>query len=310
MSDTLNLAMNENVNRKEILHVRSKVLKAIRDFFLDRDFVEVETPVRVGYPALELHIDAEPSGASFLRTSPELHMKRMLVEGFENIFQMGPCFRQGEHGHLHAPEFTMLEWYRRESNYMDILLDTKALLVSVAQQVLGRTGLVYQGREIELGPVWEVLSVRDAFIAHAGWDPVVAFDFDRFDLDLVEKVEPALPQGYPVVLKDYPVEQAALARCREGDPPVAERWELYVGGIELANAFSELMDADEQRRRFEACAHARREAGRSAYDMDEAFLAALSEDMPPCGGIALGVDRLVMLLADAGTIDQVRAFKE
>lgn len=295
-------------HRQRRLAIRSQVLQAIRTFFLERDFIEVETPVRLPVPALELHIDAEPSGSHFLRTSPELHMKRLLAEGATRIFQMGPCFRRGERGARHRPEYTMLEWYRADADYLDMLADVKALLAFVATTVLGSTRFVYQGAVVELLPVWECLSVSEAFLLHAGWDPVCSYDADRFDLDMVQKVETALIRERPVVLKDYPVEAAALARCREGSPPVAERWELYVAGLELANAFSELADAQEQRHRFEACAQAREKAGQEVYSLDEAFLTCLEAGFPRSGGTALGVDRLVMLLTDTADIDDVCAF--
>jgi len=291
-----------------VLRARSKVLQAIRRFFVERDFIEVETPVRIPAPALETHIDAFPSGRHFLRTSPELQMKRLLAEGCNRVFQLGPCFRRGEKGNRHNPEFTMLEWYRAEANYLDILVDTKALLGFVTREVLGRTGFSYRGVRVEMLPVWECLTVEDAFVRFAGWNPVAHFDPDRFDLDLVGHVEPNMPPGTPTVLKDYPAEAAALARLKPDNPAVAERWELYVGGLELANAFSELTDPAEQRKRFEKCAADRKAAGREVYPMDEPFLEAMGRGIPPCGGAALGMDRLVMLLTDSETIEQVRPF--
>jgi len=291
------------------LHLRSRVLHAIRCFFHERGFTEVETPVRLRAPALELHIDAEPSGDRWLRTSPELHMKRLLAQGHAKIFQMGPCFRRGERGDRHHPEYTMLEWYRAQADYTDILADTKALVAYVAQAVKGGTSIRYLGRPVELLPRWERLTVADAFQQHAGWDPVAAYDEERFNVDLVEKVEPRLPRDVPCVLTDYPAEAAALARRKPANPRVAERWELYIGGLELANAYSELTDPVEQRARFAACAAARRALGKDVYPVDEDFLSALA-GLPPCGGIALGVDRLVMLFADASSLDDVMAFRE
>ena len=291
------------------LELRSRVLQAIRAFVADRDFVEMETPVRVRAPALEQHIDAEPSGDAYLRTSPELHMKRLVAAGAERIYQMGPCFRRGERGDLHHPEFTMLEWFRAHADYTDILVDAKSLILHVARAVTGSDEITYQGRRIDLVR-WERLLVDEAFLLNAGWSPVAGYDGDRFDLDLVEKVEPALPGDVPVVLSDYPAAAAALARRKPSDERVAERWELYIGGLELANAYSELTDAGEQAERFQACAAQREAAGREVYPVDEAFLEALAAGLPPCGGIALGVDRLVMLLADAATLDEVVAFRE
>jgi lysyl-tRNA synthetase class 2 len=292
----------------DALKLRSQILQAIRSFFIGRDYLEVETPVRLPAPALELHIDAEPSGDQWLRTSPELHMKRLLAAGHTRIFELGPCFRQGERGALHRPEFTMLEWYRSGADYRDTLAETRDLIIHVASEVLGRTRAVRKGVTVDLAAEWVVSTVSDAFMAHAGWDPVTDYDADRFDLDLVGQVEPALPHDVPAVLLDYPAEAAALARCRPGPPAVAERWELYIAGLELANAFSELTDPIEQRKRFQECARARKAAKKEVYPLDEPFLEALEGGLKPCSGVALGLDRLVMLLGDFGDIGDVRAF--
>ena len=292
-----------------VLGVRSKLLRVIREFFHERGFLEVETPIRIPAPALELHIDAEPSGNAFLRTSPELHMKRLLAAGHERIFQMGPCFRHGERGNRHHPEYTMLEWYRANADYNDILVDTKALVIRVAQELLGGVDLSYGGREVTLAPVWDWMTVAEAFKRFAGWDPSLKFDADRFDLDLVDKVEPQLPQEVPVVLADYPAEAAALARRKPGSPNVAERWELFIGGMELANAYSELNDPAEQRTRFEECARQRKDLGKIVYPLDEDFLAVIA-NLPPSGGIALGVDRLLMLMTNSASLDDVLPFRD
>ena len=294
-------------DKSGILAARGRVLAAIRKFFADNGFVEVETPVRIDSPALELHIDAEPSGNMYLRTSPELALKRLLAEGMDSVFELGPCFRKGERGDRHNPEYTMLEWYRRDADYMDILDDMRRLIPFVFEQVTGTTRFVYEGMTGDVSEPWRELSVRDVFLEHAGWDPFVSFDANRFDLDLVEKVEPNLNVGRPVIVRDYPRELAALARCRPGDPDVAERWELYIAGMELANAFSELTDSSEQRERFDACARKRNAMGKDVYPVDEAFLQDLKK-LPPCGGVALGVDRLVMLMTGATSIEQVRTF--
>ncbi len=292
----------------DILAIRSRVLQAVRSCFLERGFLEVETPVRLPAPALELHIEAQAAGDYYLRTSPELHLKRLLAAGHEKLFEMGPCFRRGEKGQRHNPEYTMLEWYRTRADYTDVLADCRELLPAVALQTIGTAHVVLDGCTVDLAGEWHCVTVSEVFRDRAGWDPVESFDQDRFDLDMVNIVEPALPGDRPVVLMDYPKEAAALARCRDGNPPVAERWELYVAGLELANAYSELTDSTEQRRRFEECAALRKENGRPVYPMDEPFLDALSSGMPPSGGAALGIDRLVMLLTGADSIGQVRAF--
>jgi elongation factor P--(R)-beta-lysine ligase len=292
------------------METRARVLGAIRQFFTQREFLEVETPVRLRAPAPEIHIDAEPSGDRFLRTSPELHMKRLLTAGYSRIFQMGACFRRGERGTRHNPEYCMLEWYRAHGDSNDILVDTKALVAFLAREILGTTDITYQGRAIQLLPRWERITVADAFKQFAGWDPTARFDADRFDLDMVDKVEPNLPRDVPVILADYPVEAAALARRKDTSPPVADRWELYIGGLELANAYSELTDAAEQRSRFAAWTQRRAELGKDKYPSDDEFLAALDAGMPPAGGIALGVDRLVMLLTNTSSLDDVMLFRE
>ncbi|MFH1477899.1 MAG: EF-P lysine aminoacylase EpmA [Verrucomicrobiota bacterium] len=293
-----------------VLALRARILRAIRQFFDARGFLEVTTPVLIETPALELHIDAIPAGNAWLRTSPELHMKQLLTAGCKRIYQLGPCFRQGERGDKHNPEFTLLEWYRINADYRDILAETKALIAAVAEAALGRTWINFSQTRIELMPIWEVVTVAEVFRTFAGWNPVEHFDAERFDRDLVNKVEPNLPAACPVVLMDYPSAVAALARLKPEDPRVAERWELYIGGLEIANAFSELTDSAEQRARFEACAAERRALGRPVYPLDKNFLAALEAGLPPSTGIALGVDRLVMLLAGAASLDDVLPFRE
>jgi elongation factor P--(R)-beta-lysine ligase len=297
--------------RAAVLALRSRALWAARGFFHERGFVEVETPVRLPAPALEPHIDAIPSGRLHLRTSPELHMKRLLAEfGGGRLFQLGPCFRAGERGARHHPEFTMLEWYRAPGDAAAIMEDARALLIVAARAARGGTVVRRGGGALDLAAPWELIPVRDAFRRWAGWDPVERWDADRFDLDLVDRIEPALPNDRPVALTQYPAAAAALARLDPADPRMAERWELYAGGLELANAYTELTDAAEQRRRFEACAAERRAADRPVYPLDEPFLRAMDRGLPDCGGIALGMDRLVMLLAEAERLADVAAFLE
>jgi len=296
--------------------LRDAVMRSIRAFFDEHGFTEVETPIRLKIPCMELHIDAEPSGDHFLRTSPEIFHKQLLAAGHGRIFEVGKCFRRGELGPLHNPEYTMLEWYRANADYMDVLADTKALIQAVAAPNLrggsvggsGDPASVAEGRDLGSAE-WKILTVSDAFTEFAGWNPVGNYAEDRFDMDLVEKVEPALKQmGGSVVLIDYPVEAAALSRRKPDNPLVAERWELYIDGIEIANAYSELTDPTEQRRRFEVCAERRKALGKETYPIDEAFIQAL-ENMPPSGGVALGVDRLLMLMASADTLDAVLPFR-
>lgn len=278
----------------DFLAIRARVVREIRAFFDERGFIEVDTPVRIPAPAPEPHIDCPPCGGWYLRASPELQMKKLLAAGMERIYQIGPCFREGERGRRHSPEFTMLEWYRANADYNDIAFDMEALVAGVLESAGRRLG----------GP-FRRLPVREAYRRFAGWDPVAAFDQDRFDFDMATKVEPNLPKS-PTFLVDYPAAAASLSRLKADDPRVAERWELYVDGMELANAFTELTDPAEQRARFEAAKAERRELGESDYPLDDDFLAVLGA-MPPSGGVALGVDRLVMLACGAESIDEVRA---
>jgi lysyl-tRNA synthetase class 2 len=297
------------VNCRPVVALKSGLLSSIRDFFHAHGYLEVETPVVVPTPALELHIDACRAGRDFLRTSPELHMKRLLCAGYERIFQVGPCFRAGERGNLHNPEFTMLEWYRAKADYMDILDETRELLLHCAHKCLGRTWIDKNGVRINLSAEWQIFSVAGLFEKYAGWNPAVNFDEKRFEADLLSRVEPRLPKDRPVILMDYPAELAALARLKKDDRRLAERWELYLGGIEIANAFSELTDASEQRKRFEDCARKRAVMGAEAYEPDAEFLAALEDGMPECAGIAIGIDRLVMIFAGNDSLDQVIPFR-
>ncbi len=273
------------------------MMRSIRAFFFERGFTEVETPVRVATPCMEEHIDAEPSGTCFLRTSPEIHHKQLLAGGFKRIFEMGKCFRSGERGRLHHPEYTMLEWYRAATDYFGVLADTRALVERLADEIK------------RPHPEWRVCTVSDLFLDIAGWDPVEAYDADRFNLDLCKRIEPAiLKMGGAVVLIDYPAEESALSRRKAVNPQVAERWELYLDGIETANAYSELTDPDEQRARFKAWGEKRKASARPVYALDESFLTAMAA-MPPAGGAALGVDRLLMWLMGSDSLDAVLPFR-
>jgi lysyl-tRNA synthetase class 2 len=294
---------------RPVLELRAKMLSATRDFFREHGYLEAETPVLVRTPALELHIDACPAGRHYLRTSPELHMKRLLGAGYKNIFQIGPCFRAGERGKLHNPEFTMLEWYRADAGYMDVLAETEDLLRHLAKICLGKLTLERHGKLLDLGADWKLFSLPELFEKFAGWNPAADFNERRFEDDLVNRVEPNLPVDRPVIVLDYPAPVAALARLKPDNPLLAERWELYLAGVEIANAFSELTDADEQRKRFEECARQRRALGREVYELDVEFLAALEKGLPPAAGVALGLDRLVMLFAGADSLDDTLPFR-
>lgn len=279
----------------DVLVRRADIVRSIRAFFDARGFLEVETPVRIAAPAPECHIDCPPVGTGgFLRASPELQMKKLLAAGLEKIYQIGPCFRDGEKGSRHNPEFTMIEWYRRDATYLDIKDDLTALLAALMNEGTRDTSIT-------------TLTVREAYVRYAGWDPWTAWDQDRFDYDMATVIEPKLKElGGGVFLKDYPVQAASLAQVR-GD--VAERWEFYWDGMELANCFTELCDEAEQRRRFAVAKDERKELGEADYPLDEAFFCALPQ-IGSAAGVALGVDRLVMVLTGAKTIADVRLTEE
>ncbi len=305
------------------LRARAEVLATVRSFFARRGVLEVETPALGQAAVTDPNLASMPTrflgpGAGdgrtlYLQTSPELHMKRLLAADSGPIYQICRAFRDGESGRRHNPEFTILEWYRPGWDHHRLMDEIDELVADVL-------GL----------PAAERLAYAEAFRRHAGVDPHRApereivsalrasggapadtSDLDRDDLLnllLARLVEPQLGRDRPTFLHDYPASQAALARVRPGDPPLAERFELYVEGVELANGFHELGDADEQRRRFVADLEARRRRGLPEVPLDERLLRALDHGLPPCAGVALGVDRLVMVACGASSLHEVLAF--
>lgn len=293
--------------RKKALHQRANILQAVRYFFIAQGFFEVETPHRIPAPAPESYIDAIPSGSWFLHTSPELCMKRMLAAGYEKIFQICRCWREGERGSQHIPEFTLLEWYHSGIDYWILMEECATLIQTVASKVGVGERIIFRNQAIDLASPWERISMREAFHEYANTAMEEALKNGLFDEIMVRDIEPRLGTRKPTFIYDYPAQKGALARLRPEDRTVAERFELYVGGLELANGFSELVDPEEQRRRFERENENRRGMGKSVYAMPEKFLEELRE-MPPSAGIALGIDRLVMIFLDAPSIDEVVAF--
>jgi len=298
------------LNRKTILTKRAEIIQAIRQYFWKNGFLEVETPIRVATPAMEDYIEAEPSGEFYLRTSPELHMKRLLSEKFNKIFQIGSCFRMDEKGTRHRPEFTMLEWYRTNSDYKQILDDTIKLIQEIAQQTLNTQQITYQDYNITLNQPWQTITVKDAFAKYANCTLKHAINNDIFEETLVEQVEPNLGFSTPTILIDYPATIAGLAKLDPNNPQIAQRWELYICGLELANAYSELLDPEEQLARFTQCKKLRIRENRPIYPIDQKFITALKTNIPPSGGIALGIDRLIMILLNITNIIDTMTFIE
>ena len=290
------------------LYLRASIINSIRAFFVSRGFLEVETPLRIPANAPEEHINPFRSDSWYLHTSPELCMKRLLSQGYEKIFQICRCWRDEERGDRHLPEFTMLEWYRANADYYDLMNDCEELLKWIATTSgLNAENLRYCGQRLDLLASPELITVREAFSSFSVKDMDTAIADGEFDEILVSQIEPSLPYAKPVFLTDYPAEMAALARLKKDDASVAERFELYLAGLELANGFSELSDPIEQLERFKAVNLLRNERDLPTLPIPEPFLRDL-ENMPPSAGIALGVDRLVMIFADMECIDDVVAF--
>ncbi|CAM2064642.1 EF-P lysine aminoacylase EpmA [Sulfidibacter corallicola] len=291
---------------------RWRIHQEIRRWFLNAGFLETDTPVRVPCPGMEPYLDTFAAGDRFLRTSPELHMKRLLAAGFDPIFQIAPCFRAGDKGTQHREEFLMLEWYRLFADLGHLVDDLGSLLTHLAPlstdpeyfrrppKIVRSVSLFREYLGLNLTDHTDPAPLR-ACLEHKGmsWDPEDDWDTLYFLLFL-NFIEPKLGLDAPTIVTDYPASQAALAKKapqRPGELPTCYRFELYVhGGIELANAFYELTDADEQRARFEADRAHRAALDKVVYACDEDFLAALAGGLPPAAGIALGVDRLTAAL--------------
>lgn len=317
---------DELARKRPTLEARLRVLAAIRRFFTERDFLEVETPALQVSPGLEPHLMAfettlrgpfsDAGRTRYLHTSPEFAMKKLLAGGLPRIFQMARVYRNGERSEHHHPEFTMLEWYRAGASYVDLMDDTEGLLSAVGidrpttrmtvQDAFARFAgidlLATVPDPFDPAPPPEALKAEAARIGVRvgegdSWD-------DAFFHVFLARIEPVLGRDGPVILHDWPACMAALSRRKDDDPRVCERFEVYLDGVELANAFGELTDPVEQRRRFEHDMDLKERLYGFRYPIDEAFLEAVGR-LPPCAGIALGVDRLVMAVTGASRIEDV-----
>jgi lysyl-tRNA synthetase class 2 len=327
--------------RRVRLEQRGHILEAVRRFFAGRGFVEVETPALQVSPGLEPHLQAFATELRdsqdgrvvprYLHTSPEYAMKKLLVAGLPRIWQLARVFRNGERSAAHHPEFAMLEWYRAGASYRD-LMEECAALVRACQEAAGAEALSWHSRIADARQEWQRISVAEAFqeccgidllatapdpsqpdpnllaaaASSIGIDPHAGDDWESlFFRMFLDRIEPHLGLGAPTILCDYPVSMAALSRRMPEDPRLAERFEVYVCGLELANAFGELTDPAEQRARFIVDQARKQALYGHTYPIDEDFLAALEGGLPPCAGIALGFDRLVMLATAAEDIEEV-----
>ena len=292
------------------LQQRSDLLQAVRSFFRGREYIEVDTPIRLPVLLPETHIRPFSSEDWFLQTSPEQCMKRLLAQGCRQLFQICHCFRKEEVGRLHQSEFTLLEWYHVGWSYAELMEECEEFiraLVCSGQELpgsAGQDGLHRGDRRISLAGPWERLTVQEAFRRYARLEATEALRQDLFDELLVTEIEPHLGWERPVFLYDYPSELASLARRRANNPMVAERFELYIAGIELANGFSELIDPAEQRRRFAEEIRRSQAAGNAYSAMPERFLADLG-NLGETAGVALGLDRLLMLLLGCDSVAEV-----
>jgi lysyl-tRNA synthetase class 2 len=283
------------------LQLRAVFFQAIRSFFQEQGFLEVDTPIRQPLVIPEQNIVPVPSGTHFLQSSPELYMKRLLAAGCDQIFQICRCFRYGERGRLHLEEFVMLEWYRMDADYCDLMNDCEKLFEFLQSEMKGCHF------PVPLHEPWEKISVEQAFKKYCSVTPEEALQQDSFDALLVEKIEPYLGRKRPAFLYDYPLELASLARPKSDRPSLAERFELYVAGIELANGFSELTDPVLQRSRFEEEYRKMATNLKSRKKMPELFLEALG-NIDKAAGIAMGLDRLFMLFIEENELDSAVTF--
>jgi lysyl-tRNA synthetase class 2 len=305
--------------------IREKVVRAIRSFFEKEKFHEIETPILIPHPPAESYLDVFETTLldrkrrpikAYLSTSPEVPLKKLMVAGLGNCYSITKSFRNTEtQSNLHNPEFTILEWYRKGADYFDIMKDCENLLRAIAPK------LIYQGKTINLSSPWERITVAEAFKKYADVDfdaffenaPAIATKKgysveakttweELYNQIFLNEVESHLGQGRPTIVYEFPAAMAALAKKKESDPRFAERFEWYIAGLELGDAYSELTDPDEQEERFKKELKELERLGKTVYDYDHDFIDALKVGLPKCAGIAVGVDRLVMLLTNTTDI--------
>jgi lysyl-tRNA synthetase class 2 len=323
----LDLMANEEA--RELFLTRTQTISAVRRWLESRGFVEVETPVlqplyggALARPFTTHHNALDRD--LYLRIATELYLKRLVVGGIDKVYELGKDFRNEGISHKHNPEFTMLEWYEAYADYNDVAEELEGLVSSVAQEVLGTTKIEREGETIDLAPPWRRVTLRDAIREQTGIDVMEHPSREQLaeamgtkadpeegwgklvDGLLSKEVEPKLIQ--PTFIVDYPVELSPFAKRHRTDEGLVERWEAFVGGIEISNAFTELNDPDEQRRRFEEQAKEQARGDEETQPYDEVFVESLEQGMPPTGGVGLGIDRLVMILTGAKSLREVLLF--
>jgi len=330
------ISINKKLKIREIK--RNKINDLVRYFFKKRGFLEVQTPTLVKCAGQEPYLtpirvnfndEKNKNYQGFLITSPEYSLKKLLAAGFEKIFEIAKVFRSNEtFGGTHNPEFTMLEWYRKNSNYHQIMKDVEELVFFLNKKINHSNYLTYQKQKIDLTPPWPKISVKKAFLKYANLNlnklrrledfkknikNKIYFSEsndwnDLFYLVFLNEIEPHLPRERPIIIYDYPLPQASLAKRKNEKSFYAERFEVYIGGLELANAFSELTDANEQYQRFKKEQILRKKMKKIFIPIDNDLIRALKLKLPPCGGIALGIERLQMLLLNIKDINDLLPF--
>jgi elongation factor P--(R)-beta-lysine ligase len=331
--------LKNNPQKIEFLRKRSQVIDAVRLFFKQQDFLEVDTPLMVKSPGMEPYLEVfettlldqeRHKQKAYLLTSPEYALKKLLVGGIPKLFQICKSFRNAEGlSFKHNPEFSIIEWYRTNASYKEIMDDCEALYTFIAEQMYGTAVISYQGKQYDLSEPWERLTVAEAFQKYAGIDTETLLDEQKliaagkargFAIDqnttweqvynqfFLNDIDPHLGQDRPIIIYDYPASQASLSKKKPEDPRFAERFEFFIAGIEMGNAFSELTDADEQLARFQMEQEERRQLGKTIYEIDMDYIAALRAGLPPTGGIAVGIDRMCMFFADTTQIEDVLVF--
>ncbi|MEP7166516.1 MAG: EF-P lysine aminoacylase EpmA [Candidatus Woesebacteria bacterium] len=323
----------------EFLYKREKIVDTIRDFFKADGFLEIDSPLMVKSPGMEPYLevfettlidDTQQKQRAFLLTSPEYALKKLLVTGIPKLFSICKSFRNGEGlSRKHNPEFSIMEWYRTNADYTDIMKDCENVFVSLSQKLGGSTQWTYQGKVYDIQTPWERISVKEAFEKYCEIDVDTLLDEEKLKMAgakrgfqvtsettweqvynqfFLNDIEPHLGVDKPTIIYDFPTSQASLSKKKDDDPRFAERFEFYVAGIEMGNAFSELTDGDEQLKRFEIERAERQSLGKTMYDIDMDYIEAIKAGLPPTGGIAVGIDRIVMFFADAPNIQDVLVF--
>lgn len=324
---------------KTIQYKRAFIKTSIREFFNKQGFIEAQTPILVKHPGMEPYLspislnfkdNQKRIYKGFLITSPEYSLKKMLASGFDKLYEITKAFRQEESfGGLHNPEFTILEWYRTKANYKDIMKDTENLINFLVKKLYKREYFFYQGIKIDVSLPFKRISLKDAFLKYSGidLDKTKSLNYFRkkvkekgykipknvdenylFYLIFLNEIEPNLNKTKPTFIYDYPIYQKALAKRKKDNPFYVERFELFIGGLEIANAFSELLDYKEQYQRLKEEQKLRKKMKKEFIEIDKDFIKALRSGIPPTGGIALGIDRLEMLLLDIKDINELLMF--